>query len=449
MNPAKDLIETAAEDRLSEQRVWLIFRQPFFGQQILHLQMKPSWDIPYLRIVPPKEVYFNPEYISELRIPALRMLLMAIVLKLDLGHPFRLGDRDLETWNKASNYAVNYLLNNILSDPDNRDDFEWWDDPKPLLDTAFYDKSAEWIYDQLPKPTPTPALPGGSSKPEPGDTPSPSGEGESEEEDADEGDSDGEEDGEPQPDFQLGEDSSPTDFEAPKGSEDEIKSAEQQWFNNMVEAAMTSRKRGTLPADIENLITHRLKPDLPWEDELKQYARTVLLDDFAWHRPMEEFVAHDILLPGLESDGGGVFIACRDTSGSIYSVPELLGRFMANLNAIHSELRPEGLWVLDIDAIVQKQWFFERNDDIDPPYPTNDSIRSARGGGGTSFRPAFQWVEEQGIEPDVLIYFTDLHGDWPEKAPPYPVIWVVYGAEHYKPSNLPPYGKIIYTKDKQ
>jgi predicted metal-dependent peptidase len=49
------------------------------------------------------------------------------------------------------------------------------------------------------------------------------------------------------------------------------------------------------------------------------------------------------------------------------------------------------------------------------------------GGGGTSFRPVFQWIDRAGLRPDLLVYFTDAEGQFPECEPPYPVIWLVKG----------------------
>jgi predicted metal-dependent peptidase len=47
----------------------------------------------------------------------------------------------------------------------------------------------------------------------------------------------------------------------------------------------------------------------------------------------------------------------------------------------------------------------------------------AQGGGGTSFVPVFKWIEENDIEPEALVYLTDMYGDFPSKAPSYPVLW--------------------------
>lgn len=50
------------------------------------------------------------------------------------------------------------------------------------------------------------------------------------------------------------------------------------------------------------------------------------------------------------------------------------------------------------------------------------------GFGGTSFRPVFDRIErlrkEENLEPDCLIYLTDGDGEYPEKQPEYPIIFI-------------------------
>ncbi|MCB1876115.1 MAG: hypothetical protein KDH88_09080, partial [Chromatiales bacterium] len=51
------------------------------------------------------------------------------------------------------------------------------------------------------------------------------------------------------------------------------------------------------------------------------------------------------------------------------------------------------------------------------------------GGGGTDFRPVFDWLDEQGQQPQLLVYFTDAQGQFPPHEPNYPVIWLVKGRD--------------------
>ncbi len=53
----------------------------------------------------------------------------------------------------------------------------------------------------------------------------------------------------------------------------------------------------------------------------------------------------------------------------------------------------------------------------------------ARGGGGTAFKPVFDWVEEKGIRPVCLVYLTDLYGPVSFDAPEYPTLWCCTNAK--------------------
>jgi predicted metal-dependent peptidase len=58
------------------------------------------------------------------------------------------------------------------------------------------------------------------------------------------------------------------------------------------------------------------------------------------------------------------------------------------------------------------------------------------GGGGTSFSPCFEYIEEQLIEPQALV-FTDLDGSFPDAAPNHPVLWAA------TKENSAPFGEVI------
>jgi len=49
-------------------------------------------------------------------------------------------------------------------------------------------------------------------------------------------------------------------------------------------------------------------------------------------------------------------------------------------------------------------------------------LHTAKGGGGTSFIPVFDEIEAMDLQPQAVIYLTDMIGSFPKSAP-YPVIW--------------------------
>jgi predicted metal-dependent peptidase len=74
----------------------------------------------------------------------------------------------------------------------------------------------------------------------------------------------------------------------------------------------------------------------------------------------------------------------------------------------------------DVQLAFGSPWTFEAWEQVRLP-------AKIQGGGGTSFVPVFEWVEVQNMWPDLLLYFTDAQGTFPEQEPTYPVLWVVKG----------------------
>ena len=65
-------------------------------------------------------------------------------------------------------------------------------------------------------------------------------------------------------------------------------------------------------------------------------------------------------------------------------------------------------------------WSFEPWEEFDLP-------QEFKGGGSTDFRPVFDWVHGENRRPDVLVYFTDAMGHFPEREPAFPTVWLIKG----------------------
>ncbi|MDP2734882.1 MAG: VWA-like domain-containing protein, partial [bacterium] len=102
-----------------------------------------------------------------------------------------------------------------------------------------------------------------------------------------------------------------------------------------------------------------------------------------------------------------------DVSGSITDT--VIAQMYGEEKIAFEDLQPEKHIRIYADAKVQKVEEFSPGDEITPPVSS--------GGGGTDFRPVFDWVESAGIQPDALVYLTDLYGSFPTQTPSYPVIW--------------------------
>ena len=117
---------------------------------------------------------------------------------------------------------------------------------------------------------------------------------------------------------------------------------------------------------------------------------------------------------------GGRQIVMFEDSRPAWLRDDLLG-FLGELNALKGAT-PVRITLFACDSALAEgaPWVFEPWDELRLPRPF-------AGGGGTSFVPVFEWIERQGGRPDSLVYFTDAVGEFPKKAPDYPVLWLVKG----------------------
>jgi predicted metal-dependent peptidase len=111
--------------------------------------------------------------------------------------------------------------------------------------------------------------------------------------------------------------------------------------------------------------------------------------------------------------GVGEIVLAVDTSGSIGA--EELAQFAGEITAIAEQAQPDRIHVVYCDASVQSVQEF---------VPPESVVLSPKGGGGTDFRPPFEWVEEQQLAIACLIYLTDLCCQSYPEPPEYPVLWV-------------------------
>jgi len=139
-------------------------------------------------------------------------------------------------------------------------------------------------------------------------------------------------------------------------------------------------------------------------------------DDFSYSRPSRR--EGDYLRPALRSHQLELVVAV-DISGSIKD--DEIREFMDEIDALKGQVRAR-VTLLGCDAHLcpSAPWFFEPWEEFCRP-------EEMKGGGGTSFVPVFDWIEHWGGHPDLLVYFTDAQGEFPQREPYYPVLWLIKG----------------------
>ncbi|MDP2684763.1 MAG: VWA-like domain-containing protein, partial [bacterium] len=205
----------------------------------------------------------------------------------------------------------------------------------------------------------------------------------------------------------------------------ESEALKEEWKDRITRAADIAKKQGKLPGGFESLIDDLLQPKLPWKNLLSRFIQSTIYDDYRIMPPHRNHVYRGIYLPSEFGEALEIAVAL-DTSGSISD--EELTIFISEVLGICKITNNFKIHYYAADARVAEKRIIGTYDTIPNKFP---------GRGGTDFRPVFDDIEENNINPSVLVYFTDGEGPFPRSAPNYPVIWLM------TTDVQPPFGTII------
>lgn len=136
-----------------------------------------------------------------------------------------------------------------------------------------------------------------------------------------------------------------------------------------------------------------------------------------WDSPFNApiYQSTGLVCAGRRTRAAGTVVLVLDTSGSIGQAT--YNKFLGEAQGVLDELRPEQLVLLSVSHVVADAVILEAGGVVPA---------SLEGGGGTAFQPAFDWLEANYIEPDVMVYLTDGHSSdrTTLKEPDFPLLWL-------------------------
>lgn len=405
MSEADDAALAPILTKLAAARTRLIMERPFLGSLVMHLPLKAAPEWCRTTATDAKAFYFNPGFIDNLNLAQTQFVLAHEAMHCAMGHDHRRNGRIKRRWDVACEHAVNLVLIE--------------DGMKPplhgiLADQNYLTLSAEEIYPMIPDDTPEESFDEHlfDSDNDTGSSPD-----ENQRQDNPEAGESGGQGREGQSEAEEREGSGGQASQKPDPlSQAEREELSEQWKNRLAAAAQAARQAGKLSQSMMRWVDDLLAPSLPWRALLARFFAVNQRDDYSWRRPSRR--EGDALLPRLSSEGLDV-VAAIDTSGSIGD--EELREFVTELDALKGQVRAKvTLLACDNHVAEDAPWEFE-------PWDTMQLPPGLEGGGGTDFRPVFDWIETENRSPNLLVYFTDAEGEFPKQPPAYPVIWLVKG----------------------
>ncbi len=373
--------------KLDKAKAQIVLDHPFFSSILLKKSLTPDDSIPTLCVNARGHIRYNPEFIESLTVPQIVWALCHEVGHVIGQHATRRGSRDPKKWNYAGDAWINDMLNDCkVGEPI----------PHTVDMPGSKDKTTETIYDELPD---SDGNGGGGS----GGNPDGSGSDNS----FDNG---------------IGDDIDYEDL-----TESEKQEIEAQAKVEIAQAAQAAKMRGRLSGKLAEIVADIINVKTPWYDILERYMIGVTKQDYSWKRPNRRFIGQGHYLPSIGTlPSMGEVVLQVDVSGSI-SAKEL-SFYNGHMRRIIEQCRPEKVHVLYTDSEVLKHEIFEQGEEV---------VLKHQSGGGTEMEAGFRYLDEQGINPDVVVTLTDGHDSYTE-APGFPTVWCVSSEQ------TPPYGEVIH-----
>lgn len=360
------MLNKTAEERITQSRVRLLLNKPFFGQLAVRLRLEDaSHHIP-TAATDGRRFLFNREFVDSLSDGELDFLVGHEVLHCVFDHMEARGEREPRLYNAAADFNINMtLVEQAVGDPIGEDKLGGG---KICLDWKYKGMNSYEIYDELFKNK--------DQNAKSMDVHLETGEA-----------GDGDEEGEGIK-VEMSE-------EEKKALADEIKQA-------TIQAAQSAGDG--VPEAVKRMINELVAPKMDWRDVLRTQLESSIKADFTFMRPSKR--SGDVIFPGMNKDEELDLFVALDTSGSISK--EMLRDFLSEVQGIMDQYNSYKVRIVQFDTNVYGYDEF-----------TSDDGRTMAeyelvGGGGTDFDVVFRYLEQEDINPDQLVMFTDGYpwGSW-------------------------------------
>lgn len=469
-------------------RSQLILDHAFFGSLAMRLRLVERNDISTMA-TDAVHLFYSRKFLDAMTPAFLLFAVAHEVLHCALGHCTRRGNRDHDFWNIACDHVVNLMLQAAgFAVP------HW-----VYCDPRFKGMGAEEVYRILDyerkqkqqQQQPEPEEEDDDQEADQQDDDQPSGGSDNQDDDSDEdtkpdqpGDGESDDDSDDQSDdgggagkaddgdhpddqddgqsgggagTQDGDDPNPGKYppsygdpggcgevldaapEHDKATKDEV---QDEWhvFTRQAAAIAKRQGEGRLPGFIEEILEDLNTPKTDWIDVVHNWFGDICQNkDYSTSKPNRRMMGLGYYIPGLVDDGINHVAIFIDSSISIDTA--WLKKFGGEAQAVLDLGVIDKITVAFADTRVTKYDEYTPGQQIDWTVP---------GRGGTAFSPTFKWAEEHLPDLSAAIYFTDAECSDYGEAPPYPVLWAVYGSN---PSMIKywmdriPWGESIELKD--
>jgi len=398
-------------EKIEKAKARLMLDHPYFGTVASSLKLEKNNEL--LTFSSDGEMMrYNSEYIDKLNVSEVEFMMANGAMHAVLKHQHRASGRTNWLWQTATDYVVNGMLVKNGMQPPVYANYE----------SKFDGMYAEEVFDLLRAEM--------NSDEEQASA-------EEQTEQIDEVDDVHAENLTVQKDLTSSEDAeekehdSSSDEKEERASTPDIESLSEEMKEHFEQIFQKLNRQGNLPQDLKFVVPEYFSHKVDWRELLYGYIASYAKSTYSFVPPNMKYLYRGIYLPSLSSDLLRIIVAI-DTSGSVDET--LLADFLGEINSIMQSYPNYEIDVITADAKVQSHKVFLPGESLD---------YEVSGGGGTDFRPVFEYIDQQINYPTLLLYFTDGQGTFPENEPSYDVMWVM-------PEELEvPFGEVMILENTQ
>ena len=186
-------------------------------------------------------------------------------------------------------------------------------------------------------------------------------------------------------------------------SKSEQQELENEWLNRLEEAYVSAKQRGRLPLGMERYIDEIKKSQINWKVMLQKLVQSTIPRDFTYMKRGRKSMATKTYFPSVTKEKVDICIGI-DLSGSIGK--EELTEFMSEVIGMARAYQ---------DTITMR--LLTHDVEVHNDYEiTNGNVAKIRklklkGGGGTSHKPIFKYIDEKVRDCKAVVFFTDGYSD--------------------------------------
>ncbi len=391
------------KDKITKAKARLMLEHPYFGTIASSLPLEKNNDI--LTFTSDGEkMRYNSEYLDRLSLEEVEFVMANGAMHTVLKHHERVNGRTKWLWQTATDYVVNAMLvKNGMHLPE-----------YAYFEEKFDGMYVEEVYEML--------------RAEMRDNSDHSMEQETEQiTDSDETDA---------PNLHMQKEHMPdvnteeTQEENADDQEEEASTSEPETLSEEIKEHLEQifqkhKRQGKLPKDLQFVVPEYFSHKVDWREFLYGYIATHAKTSYTFTPPNMKFLYRGIYLPSMSSDLLRIIVAV-DTSGSVDEA--LLSTFLGEVSSMMQQYPNYEIDLITADAKVQSVHTF---------LPGEPLVYELGGGGGTDFRPVFEYIDRHIDYPTLLIYFTDGEGAYPKEEVSYDVLWVMPEAKEV------PFGEVV------